>query len=105
MRKIRQRGIHLAEKPAETAQQILAMRIYFGEYRAGNISQQPEKALRATFECCKREVLAARCCVHAWERKMRSALGQMLQRLTLHLNEGLLSRGMHDLQDKFMSVG
>ncbi len=105
MRKIRQRGIHLAEKSAETAQQILAVRIYFREYRSRNIGQKPEKTLRSIRECCKREVLAARCWVHAWERKMGSALGQMLQRLALHLNEGLLPRGMHDFQDKFMSVG
>ncbi len=35
---------------------------------------------------------------------MRRVLGQMLQRLALHLHEGSFPRGMHDFQDKFASV-
>ncbi len=50
MRKIHQRGIHLAEKLAETAQQLRSVRIYFGEDSSGNVGEQPEQALRSVGE-------------------------------------------------------
>ena len=42
---------------------------------------------------------------NARQRKLRGSFGQMLQRLALHLDEGLLPCGMHDFQDKFAAIG
>ncbi len=47
MRKIREGSFHLAEKLAETAQQLRTAGICFGEDGSRNIREQPEKALRS----------------------------------------------------------
>src|SRR5580704_4647747 len=104
MRKICEGGIHFAEKLAAVMQQLQSVRVYFCENRARNIREHPEEALRSIGQDRDRERVGVRRWANARQRKLGRALGQMVKCLALHLDEGLLPRGMYDFQDKLASV-
>src|SRR5690348_4759013 len=105
MRKTQQRRVHLAKKLAETAQQLGAVWIYFGENCSRHIREQPNQALGSIRKRRDRECFAVWRRANTREGKMRSTAGQMPQRVALHLDERLLPRGMHEFQDEFASLG
>ena len=105
MREIRERGIQLAKKSSQAAQQLRGVRIYFGEDRSRNISEEPDEAFRSIGERRNRKGFAILGLANARQRKLRGSRGQMLQRLALHLDEGVVPRGVHYFQDEFAAIG
>ena len=77
----------------------------FGEGDARKKGEEPDQAAGTAFGFDAREELPLASGNHARKGEMGSALSEVHEGAALHVNEGFIPGGMHDLEDKSARVG